>query len=115
MWSLSCSGKLKKVKTPSFAWRWVSAGARGTVLLGGVVCVQWLLEECSQCSCAPLAGTGQSSTHPVLHWSFLVLQLRYSAQSLFDYMKKIQSDPSALESFCETLLKVFEDNLRNDR
>ncbi|XP_015501098.1 tubulin-specific chaperone D [Parus major] len=41
--------------------------------------------------------------------------LRYSAQSLFDYMKKIQSDPSALESFCETLLKVFEDNLRNDR
>ncbi|XP_051653434.1 tubulin-specific chaperone D [Manacus candei] len=41
--------------------------------------------------------------------------LRYSAQSLFDYMKKIQGDPSALESFCETLLKVFEDNLRNDR
>ncbi|NXO63273.1 TBCD protein, partial [Phainopepla nitens] len=41
--------------------------------------------------------------------------LRYSAQSLFDYMKKIQSDPSALESFCETLLKVFEDNLCNDR
>uniref|UniRef100_A0A8C3QR26 Tubulin-specific chaperone D n=1 Tax=Cyanoderma ruficeps TaxID=181631 RepID=A0A8C3QR26_9PASS len=41
--------------------------------------------------------------------------LRYSAQSLFDYMKKIQTDPSALEGFCETLLKVFEDNLRNDR
>ncbi|NXD41875.1 TBCD protein, partial [Copsychus sechellarum] len=41
--------------------------------------------------------------------------LRYSAQSLFDYMKKIQSDPSALGSFCETLLQVFEDNLRNDR
>ncbi|NXI25760.1 TBCD protein, partial [Sterrhoptilus dennistouni] len=41
--------------------------------------------------------------------------LRYSAQSLFDYMKKIQSDPSALEGFCETLLRVFEDNLRNDR
>ncbi|NXF07394.1 TBCD protein, partial [Smithornis capensis] len=41
--------------------------------------------------------------------------LRYSAQSLFDYMKKIQRDPSALEGFCETLLKVFEDNLRNDR
>ncbi|NWI51504.1 TBCD protein, partial [Calyptomena viridis] len=41
--------------------------------------------------------------------------LRYSAQSLFDYMKKIQSDPSAMEGFCETLLKVFEDNLRNDR
>ncbi|NXP35399.1 TBCD protein, partial [Leiothrix lutea] len=41
--------------------------------------------------------------------------LRYSAQSLFDYMKTIQSDPGALEGFCETLLKVFEDNLRNDR
>ncbi|XP_075297320.1 tubulin-specific chaperone D isoform X1 [Opisthocomus hoazin] len=41
--------------------------------------------------------------------------LRYSAQSLFDYMKKIQHDASAMESFCETLLKVFEDNLRNDR
>ncbi|NXP81874.1 TBCD protein, partial [Ramphastos sulfuratus] len=41
--------------------------------------------------------------------------LKYSAQSLFDYMKKIQCDASAMESFCETLLKVFEDNLRNDR
>ncbi|KFO76294.1 Tubulin-specific chaperone D, partial [Cuculus canorus] len=41
--------------------------------------------------------------------------LRYSAQSLFDYMKKIQNDLSAMESFCESLLKVFEDNLRNDR
>ncbi|NXW84811.1 TBCD protein, partial [Alopecoenas beccarii] len=41
--------------------------------------------------------------------------LRYSAQSLFDYMKKIQHDSSAMEGFCGTLLKVFEDNLRNDR
>ncbi|NXM87156.1 TBCD protein, partial [Oenanthe oenanthe] len=41
--------------------------------------------------------------------------LRYSAQSLFEYMKRIQSEPSALGSFCETLLKVFEDNLHNDR
>ncbi|NWW38176.1 TBCD protein, partial [Panurus biarmicus] len=41
--------------------------------------------------------------------------LRYSAQSLFDYMKKIQSEPGALEGFCGTLLRVFEDNLRNDR
>ncbi|XP_069728409.1 tubulin-specific chaperone D [Phaenicophaeus curvirostris] len=41
--------------------------------------------------------------------------LRYSAQSLFDYMKKIQNDPSAMESFCKSLLKIFEDNLRNDR
>ncbi|XP_010221654.1 PREDICTED: tubulin-specific chaperone D-like [Tinamus guttatus] len=41
--------------------------------------------------------------------------LRYSAQSLFDHMKKVQSDPGAVESFCETLLRVFEDNLHNDR
>ncbi|NXS59961.1 TBCD protein, partial [Brachypteracias leptosomus] len=41
--------------------------------------------------------------------------LRYSAQGLFDYMKKIQNDSSAMESFCETLIKVFEDNLHNDR
>uniref|UniRef100_A0A8B9BHQ4 Tubulin-specific chaperone D n=1 Tax=Anser brachyrhynchus TaxID=132585 RepID=A0A8B9BHQ4_9AVES len=40
---------------------------------------------------------------------------KYSAQSLFEYMKKIQNDSSDMESFCETLLKVFEDNLRNDR
>uniref|UniRef100_A0A8C3CI15 Tubulin-specific chaperone D n=1 Tax=Cairina moschata TaxID=8855 RepID=A0A8C3CI15_CAIMO len=40
---------------------------------------------------------------------------KYSAQSLFEYMKKIQNDSSEMESFCETLLKVFEDNLRNDR
>ncbi|XP_019357997.1 PREDICTED: tubulin-specific chaperone D [Gavialis gangeticus] len=41
--------------------------------------------------------------------------VRYSAQSLFDYMKKIQNDLGAMNSFCETLLKVFEDNLLNDR
>ncbi|NXJ70314.1 TBCD protein, partial [Rostratula benghalensis] len=41
--------------------------------------------------------------------------LRYSAQSLFHYMKKIQTDPGAMESFSGTLLKVFEDNLQNDR
>lgn len=90
------------------------------MLLGVVLCVQWLLEECSQCTVLRCQGQGNLPPpcvwfFPALHWSFLVLQLRYSAQSLFDYMKKIQSDPSALESFCETLLKVFEDNLRNDR
>ncbi|NXK93856.1 TBCD protein, partial [Formicarius rufipectus] len=41
--------------------------------------------------------------------------LRYSAQSLLDYMKTIQSDAPAMEGFCGTLLKVFEDNLHNDR
>ncbi|KAF0887111.1 TBCD protein, partial [Crocuta crocuta] len=41
--------------------------------------------------------------------------VRYSTQSLFDYMKGIQNDPQALEGFGGTLLQVFEDNLLNDR
>lgn len=42
-------------------------------------------------------------------------QVRYSSQSLFNYLKSIQNDRDAMNSFCETLLKVFEDNLLNDR
>ncbi|XP_060109373.1 tubulin-specific chaperone D [Heteronotia binoei] len=41
--------------------------------------------------------------------------VRYSSQSLFDYLKGIQNNMNALSSFCETLLQVFEDNLLNDR
>ncbi|XP_074081296.1 tubulin-specific chaperone D [Macrotis lagotis] len=41
--------------------------------------------------------------------------VRYSTQSLFEYMKKIQNDIQAMDSFSETLLHVFEDNLLNDR
>ncbi|XP_069339168.1 tubulin-specific chaperone D isoform X2 [Eulemur rufifrons] len=41
--------------------------------------------------------------------------VRHSTQSLFAYMKGIQGDPRALESFGGTLLQVFEDNLLNDR
>ncbi|XP_008586512.1 PREDICTED: tubulin-specific chaperone D isoform X1 [Galeopterus variegatus] len=41
--------------------------------------------------------------------------VRHSTHSLFEYMKGIQSDPQALESFGATLLQVFEDNLLNDR
>ncbi|XP_012511897.1 PREDICTED: tubulin-specific chaperone D [Propithecus coquereli] len=41
--------------------------------------------------------------------------VRHSTQSLFAYMKGIQRDPQALESFGKTLLQVFEDNLLNDR
>ncbi|XP_055448634.1 tubulin-specific chaperone D isoform X2 [Psammomys obesus] len=41
--------------------------------------------------------------------------VRHSTQSLFEYMKGIQKDAQVLESFSETLLKVFEDNLLNDR
>ncbi|NXA06106.1 TBCD protein, partial [Sapayoa aenigma] len=67
-----------------------------------------------------LLGLGAYQYHVLLGLSVSVgglteTTLRYSAQSLFDYMKKIQSDPRAMGGFCETLLKVFEDNLRNDR
>ncbi|XP_058024468.1 tubulin-specific chaperone D [Ahaetulla prasina] len=41
--------------------------------------------------------------------------VRCSSQSLFNYLKSIQNDRDAMNSFCETLLKVFEDNLLNDR
>uniref|UniRef100_A0A8D0L4C6 Tubulin-specific chaperone D n=1 Tax=Sphenodon punctatus TaxID=8508 RepID=A0A8D0L4C6_SPHPU len=41
--------------------------------------------------------------------------VRCSAQSLFDYLKKIQTDLAAMNTFCETLLQLFEDNLLNDR
>ncbi|XP_053232090.1 tubulin-specific chaperone D isoform X1 [Podarcis raffonei] len=41
--------------------------------------------------------------------------VRCSSQSLFSYLKGIQSNMDAMNSFCDTLLKVFEDNLLNDR
>uniref|UniRef100_A0A6I8NX67 Tubulin-specific chaperone D n=1 Tax=Ornithorhynchus anatinus TaxID=9258 RepID=A0A6I8NX67_ORNAN len=41
--------------------------------------------------------------------------VRYSTQSLFEYMKKIQNDLPALDNFCGTLLQVFEANLLNPR
>uniref|UniRef100_A0A4X2LIM0 Tubulin-specific chaperone D n=1 Tax=Vombatus ursinus TaxID=29139 RepID=A0A4X2LIM0_VOMUR len=41
--------------------------------------------------------------------------VRYSTQSVFEYMKKIQNDIQAMDSFSETLIQVFEDNLLNDR
>lgn len=44
-----------------------------------------------------------------------LLQVRYSTQSLFEYMAGIQKDLRALEGFSGTLLQVFEDNLLNDR
>ncbi|KAM4691322.1 tubulin-specific chaperone D [Rhinophrynus dorsalis] len=41
--------------------------------------------------------------------------VRYSAQSLFDYMRAIQSDACQMDAFCKTLLQVFQDNQHNDR
>ncbi|KAM8945698.1 tubulin-specific chaperone D [Pelodytes ibericus] len=41
--------------------------------------------------------------------------VRYSAQSLFDYVRVIQSDTQSLNAFSTTILQVFRDNQHNDR
>ncbi|XP_030591993.1 tubulin-specific chaperone D isoform X1 [Archocentrus centrarchus] len=41
--------------------------------------------------------------------------VHFSSQSLFDYLKLIQSDSATLGQFGETLLRIFKDNLHNDR
>ncbi|KAJ7989966.1 hypothetical protein DPEC_G00309950 [Dallia pectoralis] len=41
--------------------------------------------------------------------------VRFSSQSLFDHLMLIQQDLDALRHFSDTLLRVFRDNLRNDR
>ncbi|XP_036079783.1 tubulin-specific chaperone D isoform X8 [Rousettus aegyptiacus] len=41
--------------------------------------------------------------------------VRHSTQSLLAHVRGIQEDPRALEDFGGTLLRVFEDNLLNDR
>ncbi|XP_075702014.1 tubulin-specific chaperone D [Rhinoderma darwinii] len=41
--------------------------------------------------------------------------VRYSAQSLFEYLRSIQRDTRAMEAFSKTLLQLFRDNQRNDR
>uniref|UniRef100_A0A8C5FC35 Tubulin-specific chaperone D n=1 Tax=Gadus morhua TaxID=8049 RepID=A0A8C5FC35_GADMO len=41
--------------------------------------------------------------------------VRFSSQSLFEHLKGIQQDSTALGHFGDALLKVFKDNLRHDR
>ncbi|XP_069785635.1 tubulin-specific chaperone D isoform X2 [Narcine bancroftii] len=41
--------------------------------------------------------------------------VRYSAQSLFDYLKTICNDREAMNKFCGTLIQIFKDNLYNNR
>ncbi|KAM9597792.1 tubulin-specific chaperone D [Trichechus inunguis] len=41
--------------------------------------------------------------------------VKYSMQSLCEYMKSIQKDPQAMACLSGTLLQIFEDNLLNDR
>lgn len=43
------------------------------------------------------------------------LQVQFSSQSLFDHLKQIQNDKATLEEFAYTLLRIFKDNLHNDR
>lgn len=43
------------------------------------------------------------------------IQVHFSSQSLFDYLRGIQNDGAALAQFGDTLLSIFKDNLRNDR
>ncbi|XP_064126499.1 tubulin-specific chaperone D isoform X1 [Loxodonta africana] len=41
--------------------------------------------------------------------------VKYSAQSLCEYVKSVQKDPQAMDCLSGTLLQIFEDNLLNDR
>ncbi|CAL8303672.1 unnamed protein product [Merluccius merluccius] len=41
--------------------------------------------------------------------------VRFSSQSLFDHLKGIQQDSTALGHFGDTLLRIFKDHLRHDR
>uniref|UniRef100_A0A4W3JIF9 Tubulin-specific chaperone D n=1 Tax=Callorhinchus milii TaxID=7868 RepID=A0A4W3JIF9_CALMI len=41
--------------------------------------------------------------------------VRYSAQSIFEYLKTIRDNLKAMNKFCGTLLQIFKDNLRVDR
>lgn len=41
--------------------------------------------------------------------------VRFSSQSLFEYLKSIQQDAAALQQFGDTVLAIFRDHLRNDR
>lgn len=41
--------------------------------------------------------------------------VRFSSQSLFEYLKSIQQDAAALQQFGDTVLRIFRDHLRKDR
>lgn len=43
------------------------------------------------------------------------VQVHFSSQSLFDYLRQIQNDDAALMQFADTLLGILRDNLHNDR
>lgn len=41
--------------------------------------------------------------------------MQFSSQSLFDHLRQIQNDKATLEEFAYTSLRIFKDNLHNDR
>lgn len=41
--------------------------------------------------------------------------MQFSSQSLFDHLRQIQNDKAPLEEFAYTSLRIFKDNLHNDR
>lgn len=47
--------------------------------------------------------------------SFAFVQAHHSSQSLFAFLKGIQKDIEALTQFTQTLLRIFKNNLQNDR
>lgn len=52
------------------------------------------------------------------HWLLLSaasIQVHFSSQSLFDYLRGIQDNYAALTQFGDTLLIIFRDNLHTDR
>ncbi|KAK5609857.1 hypothetical protein CRENBAI_016604 [Crenichthys baileyi] len=69
---------------------------------------------------AQLLGLPEYQYHTLLGLSVSVggiteSTVHHSSQSLFVFLKEIQNDSDALTQFAQTLLRIFRDNLLNDR
>ncbi|KAF6727713.1 Tubulin-specific chaperone D [Oryzias melastigma] len=85
-----------------------------------VTSVNWKAPSQSFKHITQLLGLPEYQYHTLLGLSASVggiteSTVHFSSQSLFDFLKRIQSDSEALGRFGETLLRIFRDNLRNDR
>ncbi|XP_030646101.1 tubulin-specific chaperone D [Chanos chanos] len=88
--------------------------------LEGADALNWNAESQAFPHIAQLLSLSQYQYHTLLGLTVSVGGLtestvRFSSQSLFDYLRGIQQDPGALKQFTDTLLRIFRDNLRNDR
>uniref|UniRef100_A0A3B3BM33 Tubulin-specific chaperone D n=1 Tax=Oryzias melastigma TaxID=30732 RepID=A0A3B3BM33_ORYME len=84
-----------------------------------VTSVNWKAPSQSFKHITQLLGLPEYQYHTLLGLSASVggiteSTVHFSSQSLFDFLKRIQSDSEALGRFGETLLRIFRDNLRND-